>query len=324
MKIEDVNEGQNQSNMGSGPVRNLDNGISDEEYIKKSLEAMNNQKPISDQQQIKPKSSPVANPSQQQNLSEVLSGNTVDYNDLQNSNYWEITNLPSRYKLYPEGTKIMGRPLKTLELKKLSSMNDSNANFIINDILKKTIKGINIDDIYIADKLFLILWLRANSFRDSSFRVDFHCDKCETDSDFHFDVDNIEIKYLSDSYNPDKQIVLKSGHRIKLDFLTIGDENKVERFKENNKGSLMEFDSEMLTIASMISEVDGQRLGMFEKYMFVVNLDPQDFTMIVSYVDTFGMGIQPYMNVKCAKCGGISQLAVTFRPEFFFPSYKFE
>ena len=38
-----------------------------------------------------------------------------------NSNYWDITGLPTGGLLYPAGTKIMGRPLKVLEVKKLTS-----------------------------------------------------------------------------------------------------------------------------------------------------------------------------------------------------------
>jgi hypothetical protein len=73
-------------------------------------------------------------------------------------NYWAINGLPSNYLLYPKGTQILGRPLKVLEVKKLSSINEENADFIINDILKRTIKGINIDNLLVADKLFIILW----------------------------------------------------------------------------------------------------------------------------------------------------------------------
>lgn len=313
MRMEDVNEfdemNSNSANVGK-------NNISDDEFIKRSLESMQQKRPIQEVEQEK-----VKNPSQ--SLAQAMSS-MVDYNDLNNSNYWKIDNLPSRGLLYPEGTVILGRPLKVIEVKKLSSLTDGNADFIIKDILRRTIKGINIDDIYIADKLFLILWLRANSFRDSSYVTEFHCDKCGCDSDFHFDIDNIEIQYLSDEYLHNNGLKLQSGHSIKIKFLTIGDSDKIERFKEVNKGTFMEFDSELLTIASMISEIDGSSKSLLERYQFVLGLDPQDFSLIVSYIDKFGMGLKPFMNVKCNKCGGTSQMAITFHKSFFFPSYKFE
>ena len=281
--------------------------ISDDEVIQKSIQAMHNK----------------ASVNQPQDLSQLI--NNGGMQDMQTSNYWEIKNLPSLNKLYPDGTRILGRPLKVLEVKKLSSLGDGNAEFIINDILRKTIKGINVDNILIADKLFLVMWLRSNSFKDSSYRVDFHCDKCEKDSDFHFDVDSdLEVQHLSNEYDPDKSLRLSTGQTIKIKFLTIEDSNKVERFKEVNKGSFMEIDSEILTIAAMISEIDGEEVSLLRKYEFVIGSSPQDFSYIVSYIEKFGMGLKPYMNVKCTKCGGISQMAITFHQSFFLPSYKFE
>jgi len=323
MKIEDVNENE----MVTPRQTQTQTQMTDDEYIKNSLQALNTK--AVNKAQSKPVSTPINQGMDKMDLSQIINGNNgsnfngINYNDT-SSNFWELDKIPSMYRLYPDGTKISGRPLKVLEVKKLSSLNEVNADYIINDILKKTIRGINIDDIYIADKMYMILWLRANSFRDSSYRVDFHCEKCDTESDFHFDIDNIESKYLSETYDPNRVLTLGSGESVKIKFMTIGDVNKVDRYKEMNKGSLMELDAEVLTVASMISEINGEAKSTYDKYTFVVNLDPQDFSMIVSYIDKFGMGIQPYMNVKCAKCGGVSQLAVTFHQSFFFPSYKFD
>jgi hypothetical protein len=41
-----------------------------------------------------------------------LDGNTFS---VDNSNYWEIKDIPTRYKLYPEGTRIEARLLKVIE-----------------------------------------------------------------------------------------------------------------------------------------------------------------------------------------------------------------
>ena len=101
-------------------------------------------------------------------------------------NYHEITDLPSKYRLYPKGTKIFARPLKVLEVKALASINEDNANYIINDTLSKTIQGITIDDLVVADKLYLVFWLRANTYRESGYVVDFYCRHCESESTYEF------------------------------------------------------------------------------------------------------------------------------------------
>jgi len=271
--------------------------INEDEFIKKSLQSMANGAPL------------VNNDTQ-----EVIG-----------SNYWPINNLPSKCRLYKEGTQITGRPLKVLEVKKLSSLNDSNADFVINDVIRKSIRGITVEELFVSDKMAIILWLRSNSFRDPSYIVPFKCDKCSAESSYHFDInENIDIKYLSDSYNPNDDVALRSGDKIKIKFLTVGDINKVERFKDVNKNAIGEFDNEMLTIAAMITELNGEHRTLMECYDFICNVTPEDFSYVVSYIDKFGMGIKPEMTVTCTKCGGQSLEAVTFQPSFFFPSYKFD
>jgi len=238
------------------------------------------------------------------------------------SNYWVIDNIPSRYMLYPEGTKIYGRPLKVLEIKKLSSINESNADYVINEVLRKTIKGINIDDLYVSDKLFIVFWLRANTYRETGYVVDFSCTKCDSESQYHFEIDNLDVQYLDEEYDPEKLIPLKSGEKVKINFLTVKDNLKIERFKEMNTKLLGEIDNEIVNIAEMIKEVDGKKLNLLEKYRFVIDMDPGDFSFITNYIEKNGMGIKPYMNVKCNNCGGTAPVGITFLPSFLFPNFK--
>jgi len=315
MIIEDVNEFDDVGSPSKG-------GVSDDEYIRKSLEALHARDSANTVLAPRPKKRAPAPAIPTQDLGQLIKGG-FDYDD-QNSNYHEITNLPSLGRLYPEDTVISARPLKVIEVKKLSSLGDGNADFIINDILRRTIRGINVEDILVGDKLFLIMWLRANSFKDSSYRVDFQCGKCETKSDYHFNVDDLEIQHLSAEYKPNVSLKLSTGHQVKMKFLTIKDETTVERFKEMNKDTFLEMDAEIVTIAAMISEINGEQKSLLGRYEFLTGLDAQNFSMIVSYIEKIGMGLKPYMNVKCTKCGGVSPMAITFQQSFFLPSYKFD
>lgn len=239
-------------------------------------------------------------------------------------NYFYIEGIPTNYRLYPEGTRIIGRPLKVLEIKKLATINEGNADYIINDILKRTIKGIDIENIYEQDKLFIIFWLRSMSYRDSGFVVDFKCPKCQKDSSYHFEIANLEVKTLSDSYDVNKILTLPSGNKISLKFLTVADEMKLDRFKEINDKTIGQMDDGLLRLAAMVQTIDGQEKSISEKYMFIIDMSPSDFSYINAYIEKFGMGIQPYMNIDCVGCGGRSQQGITFQPDFFVPTYKFE
>jgi len=270
----------------------------EDEIIKKSVEAM-----------------------QAKTVSKVAETNPM-FMPENNANYWVIDNLPSRYKLYPEGTKIYGRPLKVLEIKKLSSINDTNADYVINEVLRKTIKGINIDDLYIADKLFIVFWLRANTYRESGYVVNFTCSKCETESQYHFEINNLEVQYLAEDFETNKELRLKNGDVVKINFLTIRDSLMIERFKEMNTKLFGEIDSELINIAEMVKEINGKNVNLLEKYKFILEMDPGDFSYISQYIENNGMGIKPYMNVKCEKCGGTAPLGITFHTSFLFPEFK--
>ena len=96
--------------------------------------------------------------------------------------FFPIVDLPSRYKLYPKGTKIFGRPLRVLEVKQLSQMGEDNSGTVINSVLKSATVGFNVNELLVSDKVYILFWLRANTYRDSGYRVDFECLKCGKES----------------------------------------------------------------------------------------------------------------------------------------------
>ena len=235
-------------------------------------------------------------------------------------NYWPIENLPSKYKLYPPGTKLYARPLKVLEVKMLSSLTNENFHHIITEVLKKTVKGIEVENLLVADKLFIIFWLRANTYKNSGYTVDFDCDACNSHSKFEFEIDNLEIIDIKDDYDPNKSVKLpQSGDEIRTRQLTIRDENNVKNFLVRNKRSMTDYDEEILIIANLIDTINNQKLSLTEKYNYVINMGPIDFGKFETYLEHYDMGISPIMNVTCHNCGGTAPAAVSFRADFFVP-----
>lgn len=239
-------------------------------------------------------------------------------------NFWEITDLPSKFKLYAPGTKILARPLKVLEIKMLSTLNTDNINFVLNDIIGRCVTGIRVEDICTADKLYIIFWLRANTYRDSSYSIDFVCPDCKAKGKYDFQLDCLKINYLKDSFDENKDINLPSGKVVKIKMLRISDEIRVTNFEKTNAQSLASFDTDLLHAASLISEIDGKRIGLIAAYDFISKATPDDYSYIISYVNHYDFGIDPSIDAPCKKCGGAAQIAVTFRPEFFVSKYTFE
>jgi len=271
-------------------------------------------KPTVQKKSVKKRSNNVNNPI---GMKAQSSGNDVPKLD---GNYHDIKGLPSKGKFYPKGTKIQARPLKVIEVKKLSSINEENADDIVNDVLRRTVVGIDVNDIILADKLYIVFWLRANTYRDSSYKVNFHCNKCKQDSMYHFELNSLTVNYMNDEFNP-LMTLNNSGDELFMSLLTIGEERELYNFIENNKSKMGDLDEELLGLAFMIRSINGDELEPMDKYNYILDMHPGDFAQISTFITNNVVGIDPWINAKCEKCGGTSQIGITFREDFFIPKY---
>lgn len=231
----------------------------------------------------------------------------------------EVTGLPSKMKLYPEGTKIYSRSLKLLEVKKLSSMTSENFNDVINTILKDTVKGIAVEDLITSDKFYLIFWQRANTYRGDGFSVDFKCPSCETASKYDFDISSIEIKDIAEDYDPTTEYEIGS-HKYVLGQLTVRDEQLMLNYGKNNK--MKDLDEDILLLSAVLRTIDGQKVNLTDKYNHIVDLDPSSFVQLHNAYKKNEISVIPEMKVKCKACGEVVETPLNFRPEFFLPTYQ--
>jgi hypothetical protein len=236
--------------------------------------------------------------------------------------YTEIDNIPSKYKMYPTNVKLSGRGLTLLEVKKLSHLNEENSDSLINETLKRCIKGYPIDKLLSADKMYLIFWLRANTYREAGYSVSFTCPKCSEESSYDFTLNNLQVKELSDSFSLDKlNVITKSGKTFKFHFTTVEDEKQINKFKIAYADIIKEIDDDFITNAVMIDEINGEKLDILEKYNYVINLTPEEYSFLISRMEEYNFGIKSFLNATCNKCGGVSPVGVTFQEDFFIPRY---
>ena len=235
--------------------------------------------------------------------------------------------LITKGKLYNRNAKIFARTLNVPEVKRLANilMNPENAEFIVNDTLKKCVKGIEIDDLYVEDKMYLLFLLRANTFKDSNYSVEYFCEKCETDATFHFTIDNLRAKFLPDDYNPTTLFELKNGDKITLSYLRVSDQKEIDNLRDTSIAKKSEkLDTENLSIAASIGTINGKRHNLITKYDYVNNnISPEDFSDLKTYMEDKDIGIQPVMDVVCKECGGSGAIPVSFHSRFFLPKRKF-
>lgn len=226
--------------------------------------------------------------------------------------FWPIEDLPSKYLLYPKGIKIFGRPLKLIEVKKLSLLNEENFDITINTVLASAIRGIQIEDLLIADKLYIIFWLRANTYREPGYEVSFFCDKCEKMSNYMFTLDNLSVVYLKEDFLQNNIF-----NNLTLGFLTVAEELEVKKFKKSST----EIDDEIVNVAATVKLIDGKKETIQKKYSYLIEMKPTEYVKLKSIITKYEIGVNGNLKVKCQKCGGEAQVGVTFRPNFFLPDY---
>jgi T4 bacteriophage base plate protein len=237
-----------------------------------------------------------------------------------------LEGLPSEYKFYPKSKKIFARPLSVSEVKLLASMNEENYDYVINDILAKTTKGIPVEDILKADKYFLLMWLRANSYRHPGFKLDFKCQNknCGKNSHYNFDIEVLDVIPCQPDFNEPMEVHLPQvGNVLSLKYLRIKDEKKMNDFLKAVKAGSKVYDVEFLEIAAYIETVDGSAKTLKERYEFVENMTPVDFAYLLSYIDSKTFGISNTISAVCGHCREVTPVEIRFRPEFFIPKYKF-
>lgn len=236
-------------------------------------------------------------------------------------NTWVIDDLPSRSVFY-NGKTLIGRPLTVLEVKKITSITADNVDEIIDGVLKSAVSGIDINDICVGDKLYILYWLRAQTFINDGFRVPYTCDICEKQSTYHFTVANMEQNYLNPEFNMSWLTFTNPLDNKIISYYprTINDENKARYFFGKMSKSIP-LDIDLLNIAIQIKTIDNNPVNLTEAYNYLLK-DSQNFSILASYMSRTEFSISPYFTITCDECGEHGHTAISFRPEFLFPTYR--
>ncbi len=229
-----------------------------------------------------------------------------------NGDCFPVDGIPSNYKLYPEGTQILGRRLTVSEVKRLAELNNENFNFLIKDTLKNVIKGIDVNEIKIQDQMYIILWLRANTYKEAGYESEFFCDNCESVMKHEFQLEDLKLISLKDDF---KGMLTLGTDVIEINFTSISDSEAANNLKDKDK--------DILSLASEIGSINGENKSLLEKYNFIENMDPCNYAKLNSYINKYQFGFEPNLDIECPNCKELAQIGVSFRPSFFIPEYRY-
>lgn len=219
-------------------------------------------------------------------------------------NYLDIplNELPSRGYYYDGGAKIRGRFLNLRDIKFISLINSENATNIVNEILERCFifENIKLSDLLLADREYLALWLRANSFvENNGFKIEIKkCSHCSRGFSKEIRIEEMEIQYLTDPLIPLQ--LPDSGDTVKLKFPSVADL------------SIVDDDYEIQTMARMIDYVD-------DPIQFVLNLSAYDYAFLQDYINTYQIGFKFEIYCNCPNCNQPHTIRTMITDENIFP-----
>lgn len=223
--------------------------------------------------------------------------------------------LPSRGQYYKND--LYARKLSAIECKDLSKVRKENVNAVFNKVIGSAISGVDLADILVNDKLWLIFYLRAVTYDDPPISVVGVCKSCENTKIYQYTLKNLDVTY-ADKVLPES-FDLPNGDKITLRFPTIDTEIEVSKTKAD-PNMIENIDEDVMTIASHIKTINGETVGVYEAYEYFVrgNGSAKDFSRLTSILREYSFGAKPLAKFKC-ECGEDVLAEVLLTADFFLP-----
>lgn len=208
-------------------------------------------------------------------------------------NYVEIDKsfFPTKCLNYAPDSKIEVRMMTIGEAKLLAMIEEHNATSILNQIVKRCTKFTNLtfDDLYVADRDYLIFYIRSGSFvaADNAFKFKIaKCDNCKQPATFDIKLDNIQL----DEIKTFSYTLKVFGKDVEI---------RPPRMKDE-KYSLKDLELTRLLNYTNLVEVFG---SVENAITHVLQLDAMNYVLLNSYVDAMKCGIREELQVVCPNCG---------------------
>ena len=208
-------------------------------------------------------------------------------------NYVEVNKsfFPTRCLNYPADSKIGVRMLTVGDAKLLAMIDENNATAILNQIVKRCVKLTNLtfDELYVADRDYLLFYIRSGSFvaADNAFKFKIDkCANCGNPATFDIRLDNIQLDEI------------KSFSKT---FVIFGKEIEIRPPRMRDKQyNLKDLELNRLLNYTNIADVFGSVESAITN---VLQLDAMNYVLLTSIVNDMKCGIREELPVNCPHCG---------------------
>lgn len=205
-------------------------------------------------------------------------------------NYWRInlSELPTRGVFYNKDAIIKLRGLSVLDVKFLATYQPELATEICNEIITKCayFENIKLEDLYLPDRMYLIFWIRNNSFTSNNgYTISIpQCPTCKNEVKHNITLEEFDIKYLDHFENsvflPDCNVDIP---------LTIPKFNdSLNKPKDDIEAAALYIDTD----------------NTYEdKVKFIMNLSALDYSILSQVLERNSCGFQEIFHINCPTCG---------------------
>lgn len=215
-----------------------------------------------------------------------------------------ILTLPSENKFYNNVSQIMLSPM-TFENEKNIVANLKRDIDPVNTLLADCVKGINISELLLFDKIYILMKLRQISYGDEyTFRVE--CPKCSRESDVTMSLKDLIVTTAPSELKDPREITLPvSKRKVKVRFPRVKDEPYLvtpEMVNEN--------------IYKLVESVEGIN-DILLINQFIKKLPLRDIKTIIKEINRTDLGLDPRVLFECPKCFKETEMAVPITANFF-------
>ena len=242
----------------------------------------------------------------------------------------ELVELPSKGLLYPEG-----HPLHKQEEIEIKLMTAKEEDILVNkSLLKKGValdrmlqslivnKRIKLDDLLVSDKNALIIAARTSAY-GADYKAQVNCPNCNMASDYTFDLEDKEIKYLYEHEREDVSVAENGNFlvtlprtKVEIEFRLLrgADEKFLSEKNKKNKGVVPLTDQFKSFIVAANGVTDSNLISQFINVMpaYDSKFLRLTYAQVVPAVE-----LKQYF--ECSHCDHSQDMEVPFTVEFFWP-----
>lgn len=215
-----------------------------------------------------------------------------------------IIDLPSENRFYNGVTQVTVKPM-TFENEKNVVANLKRDIDPINTLLADCVKGVNVSELLLFDKLYILMRLRQISYGDE-YQFNVECPKCSRESSVKMSLTDLIINKIPEDLADPREIKLPvCKKKVKIRFPRVRDEiylATADKLTDN----LYRFVESVENVKDIL---------IINK--FIKKLPLKDIKILINELNRPDLGLDPRFIFGCTFCGKETELSIPITANFF-------